>query len=188
LGGEYLTLEDYYTISLASVNGGKEAMLYVLPMEDKEDEFITNQDLSKMGMSTKRPQMWVNRYGVKLCLNTTAPVSGVAEYPVSVYAPKAGEYTISLASQPSDEYIVYLTRNGEAVWNLSDAPYTLDMNAGTDKTFGLRLTAKKAPQVATGMDEAIVDAQGETRKVLINNQVFIIRGNNVYTAEGQLVK
>jgi hypothetical protein len=62
------------------------------------------------------------------------------------------------------------------------------MNAGTDKTFGLRLTAKKAPQVATGMDEAVVNAQGETRKVLINNQVFIIRGNNVYTAEGQLVK
>ena len=41
---------------------------------------------------------------------------------------------------------------------------------------------------ATGVDEAIVDAKGETRKVLIGNQVFIIRGDKVYTIDGQLVR
>ena len=155
--------------------------------EEKEDTYTIGQDLLKFGVSTKVAQMWVNRYDEKLCVNTVELVNETAEYPLGIYAPKAGEYTL-YTEDVHDEYIVYLTRNGEAVWNLSDAPYTLDMNAGTDKTFGLRLTAKKAPQVATGMDEAVVNAQGETRKVLINNQVFIIRGNNVYTAEGQLVK
>ena len=41
---------------------------------------------------------------------------------------------------------------------------------------------------ATGLDEALIDAQGETRKVLIDQKVFIIRGNEVYTIAGQLVK
>jgi len=52
----------------------------------------------------------------------------------------------------------------------------------------LRLSVRKTPAVVTGIDEAIVDANGETRKVLINNQVFIIRGNEVYTIDGQMVK
>ena len=37
-------------------------------------------------------------------------------------------------------------------------------------------------------DEAVLDAQGETQKILINDHVYIIRGNNVYTIDGQLVK
>ena len=39
-----------------------------------------------------------------------------------------------------------------------------------------------------GMDEAVVDAQGNIRKVLINDQVFIIRDNKVYSIDGQLVR
>ena len=146
----------------------------------------------KMGMSTKKAQIWINRYGANLGLNTTAPVEGVAEFPINLYAPAAGEYTIH-SIQPSEvsdqnDYTVYLTQNGEAIWNLSDAPYALSLSAGVNKTYGLRLSARKSPQTTTGIDEAVVDAQGETRKVLINNQVFIIRGNNVYSVDGQLVK
>ena len=77
--------------------------------------------------------------------------------------------------------------DGEAIWNLSDSPYAIVLNKGMTKGYGLRLT-KKAPQIATGIDEAVVDAKGETRKVLINDQVFIIRGEKVYTIDGQLVK
>ena len=51
----------------------------------------------------------------------------------------------------------------------------------------MRVSAK-SPQIATGLDEAVVDAKGETRKVLINNTVYIIRGENVYSVDGQLVK
>jgi hypothetical protein len=185
---KYLTLEDYYTIALTPDNGGRVAKVYVLPEEDKANEYVAGHDLSKMGMSDRKAQIWVNRYDTKLGLNTTAPINEVAEFPVNVYAPNVGEYTISLASQPDDDYIVYLTRNGEAIWNLSDAPYALSLPAGTDKTFGLRLSARKGPAIATDIDEALIDAQGKTRKVLINDQVFIIRGNEVYTIDGQMVK
>ena len=82
---------------------------------------------------------------------------------------------------------LYLTRNGEAIWNLTESDYVLHLEKGTAANYGLRVSAK-APQVATGIDEAVVDAQGETKKVLINNQVFIIRGEKVYTIDGQMVK
>lgn len=184
----YLILEDYYTVALTPDNGSRAAKVYVLPEEDKVDEYINGRDLAKFGMSDRKAQIWVNRYDTKLGLNTTAPVNEVAEFPISVYAPTAGEYTINLQSQPDDDYVVYLTQNGEAIWNLSESAYTLNLASGVNKTYGLRLSARKAPSVTTGIDEAVVDAQGEIKKVIINNKVFIIRGNKVYTIDGKMVK
>lgn len=186
---EYLSLGDYYHVSISSatINGGS---VYVLPEEDKEDKYVVGHDLAKFGMSTKKPQIWVNRYGVNLGLNTVAPINETAEFPVNLYAPTAGDYTITNNQSPmtNDEYIVYLTQNGEAIWNLSDAPYVTSLLAGVNKTYGLRLTARKSPTIATGVDEAVVDAKNEIRKVLIDEKVFIIREGNVYSIDGQLVK
>ena len=184
---EYLSLDDYYQVAIASATteGGH---VYVLPEEEKENKYVIGHDLAQFGMSTAIPQVWVNRYDTKLALNTTALFNETAEFPMGVYAPNAGEYTISLNEQPSDEYNVYLTRDGQAIWNLSDGVFTTDLKAGIQSNYGLRLTANKAPQVVTGVDEAVVDAKGETRKVMINNQVYIIRGEQVYTIDGQLVK
>ena len=185
----YLSLRDYYQIGIADANeqGGS---VYVLPEEDKADKYVIGHDLSHLGISDQKAQIWVFRYGTKLALNTTAPIDDVAEYALRVYAPKNGEYTITNNQSPvsDDEYVVYLTCNGEAIWNLSDGAYTTDLTSGVHKEYGLRLSARKTPAVVTGIDEAIVDANGETRKVLINNQVFIIRGNEVYTIDGQMVK
>ena len=184
---EYLAMDDYYQVAIASTTteGGH---VYVLPEEDKENKYVIGHDLAQFGMSAAIPQVWVNRYDTKLALNTTALFNETAEFPMGVYAPAAGEYTISLNAQPSDEYNVYLTRDGQAIWNLSDGAFTADLKAGIQSNYGLRLTVNKAPQVVTGVDEAVVDAKGETRKVMINNQVYIIRGEQVYTIDGQLVK
>ena len=133
--------------------------------------------------------MWINRYDVKLCFNTIAPEGDNTSFPMSIYAPKAGEYTIAIEREvATEDYALYLTYNGEAIWNLSDGAYTANLNKGTDANYGLRISVRKAPEVATGMDEAVVDAQGDIRKVLINNQVLIIRGEKVYSIDGQLVK
>ena len=157
--------------------------------EDKEeDRYIIGQDLVKFGVSGKVAQMWIDRYDAKLCVNAVAPEDDATSFPMSLFAPKAGVYTIAIDREvATEDYNLYLTYNGQAIWNLSDGAYTLNLNKGTDANYGLRISLK-APQVTTGVDEAIVDAQGETRKVLINNQVFIIRGNKVYSMDGQLVK
>lgn len=157
--------------------------------ENKEEEkYVIGKDLTKFGVSAKLAQMWINRYDVKLCFNTIAPEGDNTSFPMSIYAPKAGEYTIAIEREvATEDYALYLTYNGEAIWNLSDGAYVANLSKGTDANYGLRISAK-APQTATGMDEAVVDAQGDIRKVLINNQVFIIRGEKVYSIDGQLVK
>lgn len=160
--------------------------MIVQTAEEKADTYVIGKDLAKMGVSALNAQMWINRYDAKLCKNTVALQSESVEYPLHISAPKAGGYVLS-ASQERGDATLYLTRNGEAIWNLSESDYVMTLEQGTTAEYGLRVSAK-APQVATGMDEAVVDAQGETQKVLIDNKVFIIRGNNVYTVDGQMVK
>jgi hypothetical protein len=176
-----------YPVSLAATDADYACRVTVRVDEDKEtDEYVIGQDLAKMGISSKVPQMWVNRYDAKLCINTIAPLNEVAEYPLGIYAPVAGDYVISTNAENEDKAL-YLTLDGKAIWNLSDGVYVATLEKGTTVRYGLRISAK-APQTATGVDEAVVDAQGETRKVLINNKVFIIRGDKVYSVDGQLVK
>lgn len=182
------SLNAEYQVEIASY-GRMQDRLFINTNEDKEaDTYTIGQDVLKFGVSDKVAQMWVNRYDAKLCMNTMAPVNSVAEFPLSIYAPVAGDYTIANASANANaEYALYLTYNGEAIWNLSEGAYTAYLEKGTTAQYGLRISAK-APQNATSVDEALVDAQGETKKVLIDNKVFIIRGDKVYSVDGQLVK
>lgn len=185
----YLSLNDYYHVAIQGVNETRAGHLYVLPEENKADEYVIGHDLVKMGMSASASQIWIKRYGVNLCMHTAEPTDGVTEFPVNIYAPAAGEYSITNVQSPitNEDYTIYLTRDGEAIWNLSNSAYTLTLNKGTVSNYGLRISAK-SPQTATGIDEAVVDAKGETRKVMINDQVYIIRGDQVYSVDGQLVK
>ena len=182
--------EDYETKFVLEIsrNNKMADRLIINTTDEKDDRYVIGQDLAKFGVSSKVAQMWINRYDAKLCKNTMAFLGDQVEYPLTISAPVAGEYQISnVKSQMSNEYDLYLTRNGEAIWNLSESNYVMTLEQGTTDDYGLRVSAK-APQVATGMDEAVVDAQGETKKVLIDNKVFIIRGNKVYSIDGQLVK
>ena len=185
----YLSLDDYYTVAIQGANETSAAKVYVLPEEDKADEYVIGHDLAKMGMSASRSQIWVKEYGVNLCMHTAAPFDGVTEIPVKLYAPVAGEYSITNVQSPitNEDYTVYLTRDGEVIWNLSNSPYSMTLSSGTNSNYGLRISAK-VPQVTTGIDEAIIDAQGETRKVLINDKVYIIRGDKAYSIDGQTAK
>ena len=180
--------EENFIVEIAPENGNLADRIFVLTDEDKEDKYVITKDLAKAGIGTTRAQMWINRYGAKLSKNTIAPVDNQANYPMSIYAPKAGEYTLYVVAQPDADQTLYLTYDGEAIWNLSNGAYSLDLNSGTDTHYGLRISIKNAPQTATGVDEAVVNAQGETRKVLIDNKVFIIRGDKVYSIDGRLVK
>ena len=161
--------------------------LFVKTTDEKEEEgYVIGQDLVKFSVSSSMPQIWIDRYDQELCVNTAELINETAAYPLGISAPAAGNYTIRVQS-PVEGKDLYLTYDGEAVWNLSDGAYTLNLEKGTYNHYGLRISAH-APQATTGIDEAIVDAKGETRKVLIDNQVYIIRGDKVYSIDGSLVK
>ena len=169
-----------------SLAGKLNDRMIVQTAEEKADTYVIGKDLAKMGVSALNAQMWINRYDAKLCKNTVALQGESVDYPLHISAPQTGGYVLS-ASQERGDATLYLTRNGEAIWNLTESDYVLQLDKGTTTEYGLRVSAK-APQNATSVDEALVDAQGETKKVLIDNKVFIIRGQKVYTIDGQLVK
>ena len=183
---QYLLLDDYYKVSIAGENGVKGGSVYVLDEEEKEDKYVIGHDLAKLGMSSACAQIWVDRYNNKLGLNTTAPIDNQANYPLGIYAPKSGEYLITMPTTIESGKALYLTLDGEAIWNLSDGAYEVTLNKGTTNRYGLRISAK-VPQMPTDIDEAVVEAKGETQKVLINNQVYIIRGGEAYTITGKKV-
>lgn len=180
-----------FDVQIAAAGAAKHADHIRIQIDENKEEnkYVIGKDLTKFGVSAKLAQMWINRYDVKLCFNTIAPEGEATYFPMSIYSPKAGAYTIAIEREvATEDYALYLTYNGEAIWNLSDGAYTANLNKGTDANYGLRISAK-APQTATGVDEAVVDSkEAAAYKVLIGNQVFIIRGEKVYSIDGQLVK
>lgn len=181
-----------YEVCFAPINQNFEDRVFVQTDDSKTpDVYTVGLDLAKMGVSAKIAQIWIDRYDTKLCLNTMAPVNGEADYPLVLSVPQDGKYTIdilrSTEEQPNE---LYLTRDGEAIWNLSQNAYTVKLEQGTTARYGLR-TIAKAPQVTTDFEPIWVDPEGnaiKAAKVLINNHVYIIRDGKLYTITGSLVR
>ncbi len=181
-----------YEVRFAPINQNFEDRVFVQTDDSKTpDVYTVGLDLAKMGVSAKIAQIWIDRYDTKLCLNTMAPVNGEADYPLVLSVPQDGKYTIdilrSTEEQPNE---LYLTRDGEAIWNLSQNAYTMRLEQGTTARYGLR-TIAKAPQVTTDFEETWVDSEDKeikAAKVLINNHVYIIRDGKLYTITGSLVR
>ena len=178
--------EAFYTVEI-SRDGMLNGRLFVAAAEEKEDTYTIGEDVMKMGVSARKAQMWIERYGVRLCMNTAAFADYRAEYPLAIYAPVAGEYTIAAPATETSATALYLTCDGEAIWNLSNGAYTLSLERGTTHSYGLRISAR-SPQVATGCDEVIADGAEQAQKVLVGDRLYIIRGDKVYTPAGQVVK
>ena len=177
-----------YEINLAPTDEEVSDRIIVRMDEEKEeDAYIVGQDLVKMGVSNLVPQMWINRYDSKISINTMAPVNNTADYPLGISVQKDGEYDLFIADQPEDNSTLYLTYDGMAIWNLNYGGYVAYLNKGTDTHYGLRIVKKTRP-IVTGIEDATIQNGDAIRKVLVNDQVYIIRNNEVYTVDGQMVK
>ena len=163
--------------------------LYLQTLEDKEDCYVIGLDLAKAGVSNKVAQMWVNRYNAKLCVNTTAPVGKTATYPLGISIPENGTYQISSATEMQNNQELYVTRNGSAIWNLAYGPYTVTLDKGTYSEYGIKLIQSNAPAVTTGVDQTqTTNDKQQIQKVIIDNQVYIVREGALYTITGQKVQ
>ena len=160
--------------------------LYLQTLENKEDAYVIGLDLAKAGISNIVAQMWVDRYNAKLCVNTTAPIGTSATYPLGIFVPQAGDYQIYSATEMQDGQELYVTRNGKVIWNLAYGPYTLYAEPGTYSEYGLKLI--QAPSTTTDVDPITDNRSPITvTKVIVDNQVYIVRDGAVYTITGQKV-
>ena len=181
-----------FEVHIAPANKEHTDVVFVQTDDTKApDVYTVGQDLTKMGVSSKVAQMWIERYDAKLCLNTMAPVEGQADYPLGIFAPEAGEYSISIVRTATEQAAdLYLILDGEIIWNLSHNAYTAQLEAGTTARYGLR-TIAKAPQITTDIEPIWSDPEGnaiKAAKILINNHVYILRDGKLYTITGSLVR
>ena len=176
---------DKLDVQIAQHNGKMADRIYIAIDEDKkENKYTIGSDLAKLGLSTERAQMWVDRYGEKLCLNTMEPVNNQTYYPLGISVPSAGEYEIYLNEQPEGNVILYLTLDEKPIWNLNYGAYTANLEKGTNNRYGLRYVKK----IATGFEDLTIENGEAIRKVLVEDKVYIIRNGETSTITGQLVK
>ena len=176
--------DNRFVLELTNENHLADRMI-VQTAEEKANEYVIGKDLSKMGISATVAQMWIERYNTNLCKNTVEMFGEYVDYPLHISAPASGAYVLSSVRERGSATL-YLTRNEQPIWNLADGNYTLHLDEGTTSEYGLRLYA---PKVATD----IINITGENadnavRKVLIEDQIRIIRGEKVYSIDGKLVK
>jgi uncharacterized repeat protein (TIGR02543 family) len=158
--------------------------MYVRASETASNEYEQGHDMITWNGTTGNTAMiWAENYGKRLAIEEAPLVSNQASYVLGIFAPKAGTYRIAATSE--DDADLYLTYEGAIIWNLSMGAYEIELNKGTTDGYGL-LLQKKAPQTPTGVDE--VDAKTGVQKIIINDNVFILRGGQMYDVTGKAVK
>lgn len=149
-----------------------------------EDAYIAGQDLAKFGVSSKAAQVWVNRYGTKLCVNHQAAENDETIYPLGVFAPKAGSYTFNISDHVNNMQVL-LMQNGAPVWNFRNGDCTRSLNAGTDNSY--QICIKPISGIATDV-ESVKSQKPHAEKVLIDGIFYILTDDATYDATGRLVR
>ena len=176
----------YHAVHIMSNNKSADR-IYIKADEDKETDSYTNGiDVAKMGISTVRAQIWVERYNTQLAVNTMAPVNNTVSYPLGISVPQAGEYEIQLSDESSD--MIYLTYDSRIIWNLSYSPYVANLEKGANTHYGIRMVVSKTPAITTDVEKAQDGTQQAVQKIIIEDKVYILRGEKLYTITGQLVQ
>lgn len=180
--GAFEAVNPKYDIRISPIDGEMADRLFIRAEEGKEDDYVIVADLAKAGVSPARAQIWVDRYGYQLCKNTTALINDMATYPLGISVPQAGEYSLYMANEVAEDDNLYLTYDGRVIWNLGYAPYVLSLEKGVNEHYGLRLIHNTP---AMEMDVEQVEATRAAQKMLIDQKVYILRGEQLYYITGQ---
>ena len=162
--------------------------IWVSASEEATDEYVIGRDVLKMGSMNESTvaRMWTTRAGMGLCSNEMPLVDNIAQCALGLYAPQARTYTIAVEEAPQDANL-YLTYNDQVIWDLTLGAYTIDLAKGKNTGYGLRIEAR-APQIATGVENAAVDSKS-ARKVMINNTLYVVTPEGaMYDVLGKGVK
>jgi hypothetical protein len=179
------TQDGVARVNLTSVDGGYSDQIYVSGTEKENDEYVLGHDLSKAGLGTAIPQLWVDAYGQKLSVHEAVWQGENALCQLGIYAPKEGEYTLT-ATQPDNGTKVYLTIDGMPVWNISETAYILSLGKGTMNNYGLMLL--QASRMPTGVENVESADDEKAQKIILNDHLYILRDSRMYDATGKKVK
>ena len=161
---------------------------------DFTDEYQLGYDLLKFTTYyTERPQIYMKTPSYQLAFQAVNDSVAKNNFlPMGVYCEYAGTYTFALDEHyPIDEVeAVYLyDKTTGTTTNLLYDTYTITTSGRINTTSRFSLNVwlnRKAPQITTGID-SVEAPDGITRKILINDHVYIQRGGAVYDVTGKEV-
>lgn len=161
---------------------------------DFTDEYQLGYDLLKFTTYyTARPQIFMKTPSHQLAFQAVNDsVAKSCFLPMGVYCEYAGTYTFALDEHyPIDEVeAVYLyDKTTGTTTNLLYDTYTITTSGRINTTSRFSLNVwlnRKAPQITTGID-GVEAPDGITRKILINDHVYIQRDGAIYDVTGKEV-
>ena len=158
--------------------------LYLSASEDASDSYEIGKDLAKMTMTSQPTvaQIAGVAYGTSLCMLHTPLSNDQAKCALSLYAPANGTY--SIAAQDQTEAHVYLTKDGVIIQDITSQAAQLELSKGENNLYGLIVAAKNS----TSINEAEGLESSATQKIIIDNQLFILRADKVYDATGRKIR
>jgi len=174
-----------FCVRLAKEDANWANHIYIRASEDASAQYEQGHDMVTWnGTTAKTALLWTENYGMRLAIEEAPLLDNQASYALGLYVPANGTYRIEVANTQTDATL-YLTQGGTIIWNLTDGAYEVDLTAGTTSEYGLLLQAG-ATQIPTGVEE--VGASKAAQKVVIDDHVYILRGEKMYDTTGKMVK
>ncbi len=158
--------------------------IYLTASQEATSEYTLGRDLAKAGIGTKSAQLWMNAYGQKLSVQDATLMGDQAYYELSIYAPKAGSYELSLP-KVSANAVIYLTQNGYPIWNLNETPYVIECYKGTTNEYGLLLRLQEG---GSPTDMQTMRGSEKVQKIMKDQRIYINANTQLYDLMGQKVK
>ena len=148
--------------------------MFVAASDNAPSEYVAGYALMKLGLTNSIAQIYSNMYNTNLCM-IKAPyaANSVADIPFTLYAPAAGNYTLSLGKQVSDGTALYLVKDGTEIHEFNaDGSYTVYLAKGTSNSYSLRLKSTDSEDITTPAAET----EASNVKVYVQEGVLVIEG------------
>lgn len=171
-----------YMVDLYFSYGDKEDHTYINLKDEAKQDFVLNEDMMKM-TNSGQPNIYSYAGAYDVAYNATAFENQTVN--LGVIARKNGTYTFAMPKDFSGKAVLVDLESGETTdLNMSD--YTVELNKGTyNNRFQLVLEVEaKAPTAIDNVDGGLWRVDGKTKKLLINDRIYLINGGRVYNAMG----
>ena len=172
----------YFKVQLLQ-NDEEKDVIFLTTSEDAQDEYTIGKDVMKMMGGNSNTYLYTNAYGMKLCAEDAKIEDGDAYFSLGMYTPKADSYELKLAK--SADAKVYLMCDNFVIWNLSQAPYTFDLERGTTSEYGLLI--RTSTNTATPV-ENMHHHSSRVQKFVHNGILYINANGSVFNAQGRLIE
>jgi len=170
-----------YQVTLSSTT--QQDQLFLTASEEAMDTYEIGKDVLKIMGGSQDMYIWANAYGNRLCAQDALWDGQDICYPIGMYAPSAGVYTLS--AQGNSDGDLYLMYNGITLTNLTESPYTVSLRKGDNNGYALMIRGQH--QLPTILSPATGDSD-QIFKTIQNAQLMIHVNDRIYNAQGGVIR